>query len=37
MLERRGVEDDVRLELVHQPQDAIAVADIGDRAPRLPR
>ena len=32
MLERRGMEHDVRLELVHQPHDALAVADIGDPA-----
>ena len=32
MLERRGVEHDIRLELVHQPQDALAVADIGNPA-----
>ena len=28
MLEGRGVKDDIRLEFAHQPQDALAIADI---------
>ena len=28
VLERGGVKDDIRLEFVHQPQDALAIADI---------
>ena len=32
MLQRSGVKHDVRLELVHQPHDAFAIADIRDPA-----
>ncbi len=30
VLQRRGVKHDVRLELGHQPHDAVAIADVGD-------